>query len=269
MADKASAVSCRQCAESHFKESDQACSILSKVENCFQYSKIEDKCKTCQDGHILAQGECLVLPKMEYCVEFHVEKESLKCKRCSSMSYLNHQQICVKRSFSLDMIPHCGELDPHHDKCLTCSGEFDMAPDGLACLPLVQHCSQHKLVLSDRDYYQCQKCQDSFTLRSESNACFTSLPGCVQYDSLFQNCLACDNQLFFINSENKCQTRNEKPLQCQEYETRSDQCKVCHESFELTTDSLECLPSVSHCSVIYTIRVIASNIKIPVKPHLT
>jgi hypothetical protein len=244
-------VTCLKCESSHFLSIDK-CLDLSQVQNCQEYSPTEDKCILCNSNYLLSKNQCLQIPQIQYCSKYEISEgneNEIICTECQKSTFLSSDNVCIRRSYSLDLLTNCTALEDHLDQCRTCAEGFDLSSNKLSCLPLVPNCLNHSLVSEPTERFQCQECEDTFTLSPQPNVCFQSLSGCSHYNETFDSCEECHNQTYFLGSRGTCESRTFVSVNCQEYEASLDQCKVCKESFRLTSDSLNCLPAISFCLV--------------------
>jgi hypothetical protein len=201
---------------------------------------------------MLHQNICFKKKLIEFCVDFEIVDSQTQCLKCLDSAYLDSNKSCQKRNYSLSMIPNCSSLDQNNDNCASCSDGFDLSSDKHTCLPLTSNCSVQSLATSPSsdEYYKCSQCDEKFSLSSSANICFSPISGCSQYNSIFDKCVSCENLNYFLEGNGVCASRAFKPVNCKEFLPDSEGCQICKESFKLTSDSLECLPSINFCQVI-------------------
>ncbi|MEL6802149.1 MAG: hypothetical protein AAFO91_00010 [Bacteroidota bacterium] len=239
---------CSKC-ESEYFLSGELCLQVSKVENCKEYALAEDKCLSCEDGFLHDQNRCLSIPKVEFCSKFQVQDTSVICSECNDHTFLNQDNICIRRVYSLAMIPHCDALKDASDQCQGCADGYGLSADGLVCLEKVTNCADQALANDQTGHFRCNSCDENFTLDLDANVCYQALDGCVGYDASFENCTKCENATHFLGHDKRCASRSVLPADCQEFEPTEDKCSMCREGFRLTGDMMHCLESISFCSV--------------------
>jgi hypothetical protein len=245
-------INCSECQSSYFLETNKICKPLSQITNCLEYSKSSDKCLKCSTNYFLSDNNCLLLPKIEFCENFELVDDKFVCSSCSEMTYLSlSDNQCHQRKYSLEMIPNCENLNPNFDQCETCKTEFLLSSDSLSCLQTVQHCLDNSLVLNSSRVYQCNQCEPNYQLNEEKTLCYSLIENCQKYNSEFDQCALCTNNSHFLEADGSCKPRTNTSPYCQDYSTTQDTCSTCQESFQLTSDSLNCLPEISFCLVIF------------------
>jgi hypothetical protein len=180
-----------------------------------------------------------------------VVDSQINCVKCQESTFLGSDKKCHKREYALGMIEHCLELQEDDDFCKSCELGYNLSSNKLTCLPLVSNCVTQSLSLSptSSEIYKCTECDPSFLLNNDFNVCYTQISGCSEYDSSFAKCILCENSDYYLEVSGICSPRSFKSNYCEEYQPESDACQTCKESFALTSDYLECLPSINFCEV--------------------
>ena len=245
-------INCAECLPKFYLDTNQNCLSVSIVDNCKKYFKTSNYCEECDSDYLLNHNNCVKKALVEFCIEYEIVETKVQCLKCFESAYLDSSKNCQKREYSLDMIQNCTSLEEHNDYCKSCSEGFDLSSDKHSCLPLPAHCSEHSLSVSFtfEEYYKCSQCDEPFSLDVPANTCYTPITGCSQYNSSFDKCILCETVNYFLEASGKCTSRVFKPVNCSEFLPVSEGCRLCQESFTLTSDALECLPSINFCQVL-------------------
>ena len=171
--------------------------------NCYEAEKIGDKysCTKCDDSTVFVNNipnginNCFErIDEFAFCLNGTIQEDSTKiCKLCSSNSALNNSKICEcnKDSFSKDQ-----------NYCYKCNDE----KQGNKGCVLSEGCTYYK----PNDELRCNKCLKGYFEYTEGQCflCSNEISNCN--DCHFNNtnnklmCDSCSNDIYTIDSENKC-----------------------------------------------------------------
>ncbi len=142
------------------------------ITNCIEYS-YKDTCKKCASGFfLLSQTECKAVTAITNCTEYDQTAFYSLCSLCDT-NYFVSNNVCTDRTNK--SITNCLTYNPSVDNCKTCSDNYTLSDDGLACLATIGNCKTYQASTGSSTFHTCSVCNDTYYIKaatgSGSNSC--------------------------------------------------------------------------------------------------
>lgn len=245
---------CKFCANGYVVSSnDLECFEDNELSHCEKALTVS-KCYLCVSSHITVDGKCdkKELPNcMTYEEDNFLTKQ--KCLECENKYYLKDGK-CLKGT-----IENCTAYNDDPNQCKYCDDGYTRVNDknGMPyCFEYDARVNCKNLEKSKflKGIFYCNECKDSEPLFPttediDKNFCttFSQIEKCLEYDIklLFNDsafgCKKCEPDYF--STLETCELRENKDLNCTEFETFEDLCTSCADQYYVSPNKKTCLPN--------------------------
>ena len=160
----------------------------------------------------------------------------------NSMKLITIIYLLTLLAFTQAAIEGCASVDSS-GRCQVCNnGLYLTSANKCVVLSPIQNCTLYQTTSSGNTF--CVTCASGFVLLGDI-LCASAVPNCLNYDLSSLKCYQCAKN-YVLTPQKNCETI----ANCLAYDfsTGSTRCKTCGDSFQLTNDSLLCLPAINFCT---------------------